>query len=728
MDASPDETPSVGSGTGLDSPILAAALRYAEHGIAVFPARLHVRGNGKKGVRPIEDWDAASTTDPQVIRSWFAGAWSDAALCIDCGKSGLVGIDQDVTDGYDGVSAWEALNISGPVTWRVRSPTGGRHDYYRADPEHPFTVDNTGAVAPGVDVRGMGGFLFAPPSIDPRGGAWQWIEGEPDWAGLPMVPEVVVKRMENRAADRRPKVPDRIDPAHAQATDLSGSRSGSQLFGGSDFGPAGGYKTETSARALLSARLAEFASRTTEGNARSHFLAQDLGVLAGHGVGVFWTYEDALATLLDTARGNGMVTVHGLAYVTDQARRGLEYGMRQPWVAVAAAPASSHPSDGESTGADAEDPVAALLAEMLKPSEVIKRPPPRPLIRGLLNLDSESWIIGAPGSKKSFVALDMAAHVALGIAWQGMQVTAGRVVMIVAEGAGGLGPRLAAWQIEHKRDLSDDIYILPRPVQAANLSAWAVLREACRRIGPVLVVLDTQARVTVGLEENSATEMGVFTEAVRTIREATGACVLTVHHTGRQGGDARGSSAIDGAQHTELKVISEKGSLAGKLISEKQKDMALADDVPLSFVVHETGRDETGQEINSLAVRDGNAFTAAEGRERPEVRAAPPEAVARWVERILVVIVKEAPRGVGWTRADIMRGLDDHYGWDMGATMAKDWRTTKEAYKYAVEDPRTVSIGMKLDVEDLETRERIESDLGRNGWGQNLGSNDRSGS
>ena len=38
-------------------------------------------------------------------------------------------------------------------------------------------------------------------------------------------------------------------------------------------------------------------------------------------------------------------------------------------------------------------------------------------------------------------------------------------------------------------------------------------------------------------------------------------CVLTVHHTGRSGGDARGSSAIDGAQTTELKV-NPKGKLA----------------------------------------------------------------------------------------------------------------------------------------------------------------------
>lgn len=662
MDASPDETPAVGGGAGLDLPILAAALRYAEHGIAVFPARLYVRGTGKKGVRPIEDWDAASTIDPQVIRTWFEGAWSDAALCIDCGKSGLVGIDQDVTDGYDGVSAWEALNIGGPVTWRVRSPTGGRHDYYRADPAHPFTVDNTGAVAPGVDVRGMGGFLFAPPSIDPRGGAWQWIEGEPDWAGLPMVPEVVVKRMENRAADRRPKVPDRIDPAHAQAVDLSGSRSGSQLFGGSDFGPAGGYKTETSARALLSARLAEFASRTTEGNARSHFLAQDLGVLAGHGVGVFWTYGDALATLLDTARGNGMVTAHGLAYVTDQARRGLEYGMRQPWVRQAEAGFVQGGGSGAGGGeSSAEDPVAAMLARMLTADQMAEMPAPVPLVKGLLDLDSLSWIIGEPGSFKSFVSLDLAAHVSSGRAWHGRPVTRGPVVYVAAEGTRGMGKRIRAWRKKYG-DMGD-VRFLPLPVKVTDHLSWYALVEACRRIEPVLVVIDTQARVTAGVEENSQKDMSTVIESFDAIKAATGACVLIVHHLGRNGTHARGSSAIDGAQDTELRLTRQqpRSAMVVKMTEDKQKDMAESTEGIVLRMIEEM-LSEPGDPDPLTSLRVADMWEALEGGAEPEEidlepwRGRQPEP---WTARVVAPQAKVQRR--------VLQVLRDH-GRDRGLT------------------------------------------------------------
>lgn len=262
------------------------------------------------------------------------------------------------------------------------------------------------------------------------------------------------------------------------------------------------------------------------------------------------------------------------------------------------------------------DAVDALIAEMLHPAAIISRPPPEPLILGLYNLDSESWIIGKPGCKKSFVVLDQVAHVANGRPWQGLPVTRTRCVMIVAEGAGGLGARMRAWE-EAYGPMGDEVYVLPRPVQSGAPQAWAVLVEACRRLRPGFVVVDTQARVTVGLEENNATDMGIFISAIGAIREATGACVLTVHHTGRTGGDARGSSAIDGAQSTELTV--ETDGLVGRLRTTKQKDMEEAPDMPLSFRVVDLGVDERGNPLSSLVLNaEPGAFDRLAGQEEPE--------------------------------------------------------------------------------------------------------------
>jgi hypothetical protein len=185
----------------------------------------------------------------------------------------------------------------------------------------------------------------------------------------------------------------------------------------------------------------------------------------------------------------------------------------------------------------------------------------------------------------------------------------------VAEGAGGSSARVRAWKKKYGA-MGECIRFLPRPVQSADLRAWAVLVQACARLAGVaremgrgmLVVLDTQARVTVGLKENDATDMGVFIDAIGAIRAAAdGACVLTIHHTGRRGGDARGSSAIDGAQTTELKVV-KKGELEGQLITEKQKDIAEAEPIDIGFEVIELGFDGDGRKIDSLVLMEADEF------------------------------------------------------------------------------------------------------------------------
>jgi hypothetical protein len=193
------------------------------------------------------------------------------------------------------------------------------------------------------------------------------------------------------------------------------------------------------------------------------------------------------------------------------------------------------------------------MSRMLTAAQLRDRPAPAPLVTGLLSLDSASWLIAASGSYKSFVALDWAGHVSAGRPWMGREVACGPVVYVVAEGVGGMGPRIRAWE-QRNGPMSDAVHFLPMPVQAAQADHWAALVEACRRIGPVLVIVDTQARVTVGLDENDNSSMGQFVESVEQLRRASRACVLVVHHIGRNGQDARGASAIDGAQDTELRL------------------------------------------------------------------------------------------------------------------------------------------------------------------------------
>lgn len=254
----------------------------------------------------------------------------------------------------------------------------------------------------------------------------------------------------------------------------------------------------------------------------------------------------------------------------------------------------------------AVDPVADLISRMLTPEQLRKMPPPVPLINGLLDLNTCAWLIGKAGSCKSFVALDFAAHVGAGREWHGRRVHRGLVIYVVAEGAQGMKLRVDAYEREFEP--IEHVLFLPEPVPAderrtPDRGAWSVLVEACRRLEPALVILDTQARVTVGLNENDNAEMGYYAEQAGRIRRATGACVLTVHHLGRSGTNARGASAIDGAQDAELRVERQDGSLLLKLHTDKQKDQADAPPVPLVLRVSDGGVDpETGRDLSSLVV------------------------------------------------------------------------------------------------------------------------------
>lgn len=196
-----------------DPNLLDTALRYARNGIAVFPLRVRITG-GKKTITPIGHyehtngervmigWDQHSTTDQRTITGWFRSTspWNRASLGIDCGKSGLVVIDLD-TD--IGIGNWDTFTTRHRLaaTWRAQTPSGGRHWYYRADPTHELG-NSCARIAPRIDTRGAGGFVIAPPSTDTRG-RYAWLEGEPNWPDLPVIPHAVVTALTTRKPPAR---------------------------------------------------------------------------------------------------------------------------------------------------------------------------------------------------------------------------------------------------------------------------------------------------------------------------------------------------------------------------------------------------------------------------------------------------------------------------------------------------------------------------------------------
>lgn len=244
----------------------------------------------------------------------------------------------------------------------------------------------------------------------------------------------------------------------------------------------------------------------------------------------------------------------------------------------------------------------AARARLLTPSQVraMRRPPS--LVRGVLRMDTLAWVIASPGSFKSFVALDLAARVAAGLDWAGRPVrTPGAVLYVAAEGASGMSTRIEAWE-KTNGPMSEAVQVMPVAVQAGNPDAWGVLIALVADLRPVLVIVDTQARVATGIKENDNTAMGELITRFDELRRAAGSCVLVVHHTGRVGAHARGGSAIDGAQDTELRIERTGGpkALSAEITIDKQKDGPDTDRIKVEVSMVDLGLDEYGDPVTSL--------------------------------------------------------------------------------------------------------------------------------
>lgn len=221
---------------------------------------------------------------------------------------------------------------------------------------------------------------------------------------------------------------------------------------------------------------------------------------------------------------------------------------------------------------DVPEPPAKRIANgLIDGGQLQAMTPPDALVKGFLYRNSLAMLYGASGVGKSFVALDLAMHVAHGNWWQRQEVARGSVLYVLAEGAPSFGPRLTAWQLHHQIHSPGDITFLPWPVNVGDVGWTSGLAEVVADRKPALVVFDTLARCIVGMDENSSRDIGRVVANLEVVRAAAGSCLLVVHHSGKAAeSGARGSSALRAAMHTELEVTGD--ALRMTLKVRKQKD------------------------------------------------------------------------------------------------------------------------------------------------------------
>ncbi len=130
-----------------DTDLKSAALAYAEDGWRVFPC-----WPGQKTPMTTRGWQDA-TSDAEQIAAWWDST-PDANIGLALHDSGVAVVDLDPP----AMEAGTVDRFSDP-TWTVRTPRGGLHLYYEGD-----LASSAGRLGHGIDTRGRGGYVLAPPS------------------------------------------------------------------------------------------------------------------------------------------------------------------------------------------------------------------------------------------------------------------------------------------------------------------------------------------------------------------------------------------------------------------------------------------------------------------------------------------------------------------------------------------------------------------------------------
>lgn len=226
-------------------------------------------------------------------------------------------------------------------------------------------------------------------------------------------------------------------------------------------------------------------------------------------------------------------------------------------------------------------------------------------VKSRVPADAIGMLFGASGSFKSFVAIDLALHVAHGLPWLGRRTRKGSVIYIAAEGGGGLALRVRAW---HRARGLPSAGIVFRVVKAAvdlNAEAWRIVEAAkSEGIEPALVVIDTLSQTYRG-DENSAGEMAAYLSALgESFRRLWACTVLLVHHTGHAATERpRGSSTLTSNCDFLLGSFRDADQMLATLTCEKLKDGERFEDASFALAQHTLGVDADGDPITSLVAR-----------------------------------------------------------------------------------------------------------------------------
>lgn len=188
-----------------------AALAYARRGLRVHPCT-----PGAK-LPLLKDWPNRATIDSATIASWWRSRQDANVAIATGGEARLLVVDVDPDAGGE-VSFAQLEQEHGPLpaTAEVVTPRGGRHLYLIVPNGRPLPGNSAGKLGAGIDTRGAGGYVLAPPS-EVGGRPYEWSVDSAD--RLAAAPEWLLARLNQGGGNGHATAPEEWQAIALQGVD-----------------------------------------------------------------------------------------------------------------------------------------------------------------------------------------------------------------------------------------------------------------------------------------------------------------------------------------------------------------------------------------------------------------------------------------------------------------------------------------------------------------------------
>lgn len=527
--------------------LLEAALEYADRGWPIFPCKKDKTPHTINGVLD-------ATTNPKQIKKWWK-KHPKANIAVDCGGAGLLVLDYD--PGSDYKATRKALGKPPRTDLRQTTPRGGKHEIYELD-NGEIVSNSASKISPNVDVRSFNGYVLLPPSRT-KDGEYAWVsEGEPQFRTDEMVRVANSHRERSEDANTWIIEPD-LDENIDSAIDW----------------------LENDAKIAVEGEGGDHMAYATAAMMKSFGLTEETAF------DLMWEHWNPRC---DPPWGEDELD-HFLAKV----EHGHDYNTSQP--------GNMTPAYKEAKRQERKEMFEPVIrAEEVKGGKAItitdghhfritnrwgmkQIKKPEWVIEGLIQEETHCLMFGAPGTFKSFLALDIALSVCQGFAFEHKRVfgdvmVMGSVLYLAGEGRGSLNQRVEAWEREYNDGEPMEAFHLGDPVPGVASTdeefdrILETIRAAIPKDGSLkLIILDTLSRAMQGLDENSQQWASKYIWMVDILIKEFGCSVLSIGHTPKNDPESyRGSAAFHGGVDTMINVVRPTEAFNIEIKMQKQKD------------------------------------------------------------------------------------------------------------------------------------------------------------